>query len=614
MEAGTPVAHSSPVRRGRHRVFVVGCGLAAAALAVAAGALGAAADTEHGELVAAARALIVGLPMAVGLYAWHREPTERFGMLLVVTGLGCAVATLSELDGEVPYTIGRIAGWLVEVLFVYLVLSFPSGRLPERIDRWLVGAMAAVLLALFVPRLALAEDFPVPAPFSSCTEGCPGNALFLLEEEPAIVDAFLRPAGTLLTIAVLVAVLVRLRERMRGATPLARRVHTPVFAVAAARVALLPLGFVVREIDHTAWPVEAVSWSLALAIPALALAFLVGLVRWRLFGGEALRHLAEWLSGRPDTETVRQALAEAFDDPDLQIVFSDDGASGRWRDAAGRPVTMPGPGSGRSFSEIDYRGTPVAALIYDAELRGNSSLLDAGIAIAGVVLENARLTTEADSAAREARRSRARMTASAERERRRIERDLHDGAQQRLVALRIELELAEELVRVDVDRGVDRLRELELQVDEALEELRSLAHGVYPSLLADRGLVDALETAASRSSVPVDVQAHAVVRYPPEVESAVYFCVLEALQNADKHAEGARRVLVRLEGGLDGELMFKVRDDGAGAAGGVIRPGAGVTNMRDRLTAVGGQVAVSSRQGVGTTVEGRVPPRTAVSE
>jgi signal transduction histidine kinase len=613
MEVATPVAHSSPVRRGSHSVFVVGCGLAAAALTVGAGAMGAAVDTPQAGLVAAARALTVGLPMAVGLYAWSRDPGDRFGMLLVVTGVGCAVATLSELHGELPYTLGRIAGWLVEVLFVYLVLSFPSGRLPERIDRWLVSAMGAVVLALFVPRLALAEDFPVPSPFTSCTSRCPGNALFLLDNEPAIVDAFFRPAGILLTIAVLVAVLVRLRERLRVATPFARRIYMPVFAVAAARVGLLAVGFVVRDLDRAAWPVEAVSWSLALAVPVLALAYLAGIVRWRLFAGAALRHLAQWLSGRPDTDTLRHALAEAFEDPDLQIVFPDNGASGRWLDASGRAVTMPRPGSGRTFSEVDDRGTVVAGVIYDEALRGNASLVDAGIAIAGVVLENERLVTEADSAAREVRRSRARITASAERERRRIERDLHDGAQQRLVALRIELEIAEELVRVDLEGGVSRLRELEVQVDEALDELRSLAHGVYPPLLADRGLVDALETAASRSRVRVEVQAHAVERYAPEVESAVYFCVLEALQNALKHAKGARRVLVRLDG-RDGELTFRVRDDGAGAAGGVIRPGAGVTNMRDRLTAVGGQVAITSRLGVGTTVEGRVPPRGSVSD
>jgi signal transduction histidine kinase len=307
--------------------------------------------------------------------------------------------------------------------------------------------------------------------------------------------------------------------------------------------------------------------------------------------------------------SLRSALAGAFDDPDIQIAFPAKGGSGRWEDGAGNAVTMPAPGSGRTFSEIGKSGHVVAAVIHDEALRSNSALIDAGSAIAGVVLENQRLATEADTAAREVRRSRARITASAEQERRRIERDLHDGAQQRLVALRIELELAEELVRVDLEQGVNRLRELEHQLDDALEQLRLLAHGVYPPVLADRGLTDALKAAAGGSALRVEIQAHGVERYPAEVESAVYFCVLEALQNALKHAVGARRAVVRLDGGPDGELRFMVRDDGAGVGGGPIRPGVGITNMTDRLRAVGGQVTVSSRPGVGTTVQGRVPAR-----
>jgi signal transduction histidine kinase len=181
------------------------------------------------------------------------------------------------------------------------------------------------------------------------------------------------------------------------------------------------------------------------------------------------------------------------------------------------------------------------------------------------------------------------------------------------VALRIELELAEELVRRDPHEGIGRLRELEVQVDETLEELRSLAHGVYPPLLADRGLAEALAAVAARSPIAVEVAAHDVERYPPEVESAVYFCVLEALQNVLKHAPSAHRVVVRLNGGQS-ELRFSVRDDGGGAGTGAVRPGAGLTNMSDRLGAVGGDVFVTSAPGVGTTVRGRVPVSGQVAE
>ena len=162
--------------------------------------------------------------------------------------------------------------------------------------------------------------------------------------------------------------------------------------------------------------------------------------------------------------------------------------------------------------------------------------------------------------------SRARIATSAERERRRIERDLHDGAQQRLVALRIEMGLAEELIRDDPERAVERLQALGSQVEAALDELRALASGVYPPLLADRGLAEALAAIATRFGMPVALQARAVARYRPEVESAVYFCALEAMQNVLKHADGADRAVVRLNGeGAD--LRFSVSDDGAGISG-----------------------------------------------
>jgi signal transduction histidine kinase len=284
--------------------------------------------------------------------------------------------------------------------------------------------------------------------------------------------------------------------------------------------------------------------------------------------------------------TLRWVLAEAFGDPTLEIAFAQgDG----WVDADGRPLADLGD---RAVREVRDEGTLVAALVHDETLDIGEELVEAGVAMARVLLENERL-----------RRSRARLTAGAERERRRIERDLHDGAQQRLVALRIELELAEELVRRDPALGADRLRELEQEVDEALEELRTLAHGVYPPLLADRGLPEALRAATARSGLTIELHAHEVARYPPEVESAVYFCMLEALQNALKHAEGATRAVIRLDGSAAGELRFELRDDGAG---GTITPGTGITNMHDRLTAIGGDVSVSSSE-AGTIVRGRAP-------
>jgi signal transduction histidine kinase len=274
-------------------------------------------------------------------------------------------------------------------------------------------------------------------------------------------------------------------------------------------------------------------------------------------------------------------------------------------DCWGRPVAAPEPAGGRAVSEVQRSGEVIAAIVHDDGLRARPELVRAGVSMAAVVLENQRLAAEAEAALRELQLSRARIAAGAEQERRRIERDLHDGAQQRLVALRIELELAEDVVLRDPELGVQRLRALEHEVEEALEELRALAHGVYPPVLADRGLEHALRDVAMRSKIRVDLVTHDIRRFSTEIEAAVYFCVLEAIQNAHKHATGARRIVVGLDGSTGDVLRFSVRDDGRGTA--VIDEGAGITNMRDRLAAIGGEVRVTSRLGVGTVVRGHAP-------
>jgi signal transduction histidine kinase len=202
-------------------------------------------------------------------------------------------------------------------------------------------------------------------------------------------------------------------------------------------------------------------------------------------------------------------------------------------------------------------------------------------------------------------RSRARLAAAADAERRRIERDLHDGAQQRLIALRVRLQLAEETIGHDPVAGMALLHELGPEVDAVIDEVRSLSRGIYPPLLTDAGPVEALKATALHSPLEVTVTDHVADRHRSEIESAVYFCCLEAIQNAIKHARGATEIQVSVE---DGEwLSFEVHDDGAGFGGGGGSAGAGLTNMRDRLAAVAGELVVSSAPGAGTTVSGMIP-------
>jgi signal transduction histidine kinase len=232
-------------------------------------------------------------------------------------------------------------------------------------------------------------------------------------------------------------------------------------------------------------------------------------------------------------------------------------------------------------------------------------LVDDVAAQAGLVLRNVRLTEELRANLEELRASRQRLVTAQDGERRRIERNIHDGAQQQLVALAVQTRMAEALAGKDPDREREVLRGLQQGLQDALDDLRDLARGIYPPLLADQGLGAAVEAQARRSTVPVAMEAEGVERYPQEAEAAVYFCVLEALQNVAKYAE-ATRATVRLRGGAD-ELRFEVEDDGRGFDPAATGYGTGVQGMIDRLAALGGELRVVSEPGSGTTVVGSLP-------
>jgi signal transduction histidine kinase len=570
--------------------------LTAAAVVAGIGLAGAsAAVTYHstGSTAAAiARGLIVAAPVCVGAYAWHHRPGERFGLLLMLTGFGWFVANFSESEHEVLYSIGRAAGWVLEVLLVYLVLSFPSGRLRERIDRLLVGIAGGVVALLYLPTALVASDYPAPSPVSSCVEHCPGNAFSVVGSEPAWLDSTVRPLRETLTVLIFAAVLVRLAGRMREATPLMRRTLAPVLVVAIARLALLLSAIATRAIAPGSSATTVLTWLAALAVPAMAVSFGIGLLRQRLSMAGAVEGVGQRIHDGLPAKKLGPVLAEALGDRSLRLIHP-------------APARLLRVGSGRCVTEVVIGGKVEALVVHDASLLRQRDLLDTVVTLVRMALENERLTGEVATSLAEVAASRARIHAAADDERRRIERDLHDGAQQRLVALRVKLALAEELVQVDPEKGASRLHALGDELTATLEDIRSLASGVYPSLLAERGLAEALLAAARRAPTATEVSPDGVGRYPPEVESAVYFCCLEALQNASKHAPGARHVTIDLR--EDGRLLFDVRDDGEGFDVAANGAGAGLTNMRDRIEAVGGRLTVASAPGDGTLVSGSVP-------
>jgi signal transduction histidine kinase len=276
----------------------------------------------------------------------------------------------------------------------------------------------------------------------------------------------------------------------------------------------------------------------------------------------------------------------------------------------GERESVPTEGTALPALPDDERGFPVR---HQGELLGALSvrtsrreplietqerLLEDLAAQAGLVLRNVRLIEEL-------RASRQRLVAAQDEERRRLERNIHDGAQQQLVALAVKIRLARTIADRDVEKAQSLLDELQAETQEALENLRDLARGIYPPLLADKGLAAALEAQARKVPFPVRVEPNGVGRHSADAEATAYFCVLEALQNAAKYAD-ASFAIVRL-GRDDGNLVFSVTDDGRGFDPATTPPGSGLQNMADRLEALGGSLEVESRPGRGTTVGGRIP-------
>jgi signal transduction histidine kinase len=275
-----------------------------------------------------------------------------------------------------------------------------------------------------------------------------------------------------------------------------------------------------------------------------------------------------------------------------------------------RDGTLPALTGGTRAIEVRHQGELLGALSV-VKRRGESltpmeeKLLDDLAHQAGLVLKNVRLTADLQRRLEELRLSRQRLVSAQDAERRRLERNLHDGAQQHLVALKVKLGLAEMLAAKDPEKAKQTITQLKSDTDEALETLRDLARGIYPPLLAEKGLVTALEAQARKATLPVTVEAEGVARYPQEIEATVYFCVLEALQNVQKYA-GASTAVVRLCEDA-AQLRFEVEDDGRGFDADRVKKGSGLTNMHDRLDALGGTIHLSSGPGHGTRIGGSVP-------
>jgi signal transduction histidine kinase len=350
------------------------------------------------------------------------------------------------------------------------------------------------------------------------------------------------------------------------------------------------------------------SWGLVvsrvgpLVFAALPAAFLIGLVRSRVRRG-AVADLLDVIGDGAKPGQLRDAIARALRDPSVELLFPLPEAQ-TYVDVHGRTSALPEPGSGRGTTLLRADGRELAVLVFDGSLVDEPELVAGVGAAARLALENEALQAEVRAQLEEVRSSRARILEAGDAERRRIERNIHDGAQQRLVTLSLAVQMAESRAATGADEELaSTLRQVSDELRSALSDLRELARGVHPAVLTRSGLAAAIRSLAERSSIPVRVSDVPSERFEPPVEAAAYFVVSEALANVTRHS-GATEARVRVARS-DGSLVVEVEDDGVGGAD--VRAGTGLRGLADRLAVLGGKLRVESPPGAGTRVVAELP-------
>jgi signal transduction histidine kinase len=556
-------------------VLTAGLALGVAALAVAR-------DAPQASLVGASRGATLALGavgwalVACGVLAWARRPAGRFGPLLAAAGGAWFVGELNNpgAGSALLFTLGLVGYAACPAVVAHAALAYPDGRVEGRAAR----AALALAYAGTLIMLGLLPAFAFDPAAQGCAD-CPDN-LLAVTSAPGVVDAA-GHAGLVLGLVWAPALcLVALAEVAR-ASAAARRLRAPVLVPAAAYLALVAVdyahgvkrGFLSNDaVDRDLWIAEAA----ALGLFVLGVAWTW--VRERRARTQVARLVIE-LGDAPAVGRLREALARALGDPALTLAYPLEGDL--LVDAAGRPITLD-DGPGRTVTPLMRGGRPIAVIAHRAELLDDPGLLHGVGAAAGLALDHERLQAQSRARLEQLRASRARTVEAGDAERRRLERDLHDGAQQRLVVLSFALRLLRAEVRGAAAAQVDAAT---AELHAALNELRELARGIYPAVLVDEGLATAIEALAEAGYGPMRLGPLPDERFLPAVEAAAYFLVAELARRGGPVRVGAART--------DGRLIVQV--EGAAVHG-------DVAELEDRIGAVDGALVVD-----GGSVRAEIP-------
>jgi signal transduction histidine kinase len=560
-------------------IALTGCAAAAAAFVLVLG-------SDHGSAPEAHAGLVAWITLSYilcGLVAWWQRPESRFGPLMVAAGFAPFLSTLSVASAEVPRTIGQVLILLPPVLFLHVFLAYPSGRLEGRLERWLVAAAYVAAVGLSLVRMLVGG---VGAHNMLEAVSQPGAAESVRQAQVVVVSALLLTGTGIL-----------IRRRRSAGRPL-RRTRGLLVGSYALALLLIALGVVASNFGvGVAEEIRVVTFGMIAVSPAV---LLLGLLRARLARSTVGDLLVE-LDEDPGPADLRDALARALRDPSLTLAYWLPQFRS-WADLEGRVVTLPADGDARATTLIERGGVRVAALLHDRALDQEPKLLDAVTAAAGIALENGRLQVELRARLAELTGSRARIVDAGQRERQRLERNLHDGAQQRLIALSLELSLLGEQMETDRDARL-RLDHARREIATTLDELRDVARGIHPAVVTGHGLEIALEQLAARAPVPVRLEVALGGRLPERLEVAAFYLVSESLANIGKHASASSATVdVDL---VDGVVVVEVVDDGIGGAD--TERGSGLRGLADRVEALEGRLRVWSPSGGGTRLRAEIP-------
>jgi len=519
-----------------------------------------------------------------GLIAWFRRPDSRLGMLMIAGGFAIGLSTLQFEHQAHLYTAGAVFDILPAAIFLHVFLAFPDGRLRSRFERVIVAGAYFSALALQLVKMGLGTNGPDNLLVISMHPGAAG----VVEKVELLSMSAFCVAG--------IAVLAR-RQRHSG-RPRRRSIALLIdsFAVGLLLVAVL---FAIADFEVLNAAFRPIQRAMLVVIGLSPVVFLIGLLDVRL-ARSAVGDLVLELRADPAPADLRDALARALCDPSLTLAYwLPDFRS--YGDLDGRAVEVPDR-NGRATTLIDRDGAHIAALLHDPALDDERKLLDAATAAAGIALENARLHAELKARLEELRGSRARVLAAGQKERQRLERNLHDGAQQRLIALSLELSLLEQRLSGDPE-ACARLDQARGEIARSLEELRDVARGIHPAVLSGHGLEVALESMVARAPLPVRLRVDLAGRLRESHEVAAYYVVSESLANIGKHAHASSATIEVAQ--RHGQVVVEVVDNGIGGAD--TEGGTGLRGLADRVEALGGRLRVWTPVGGGTRVRAEIP-------